>query len=106
MILLFVFNDVRAHLSLEAVAMNFVSLSAGVDVGIKQVQLGITGVRAEAYLYIDLDNVSRIVGRVIQTLDKNPAILTQVMAPAPAAPAPAAPAPSAPGAQQPGARQR
>ena len=60
-------------------AMNLVQITAGVDVGIQQVQLGIVGVLAEAYLYVDLDNVARIVGRVVQTLDRNPPILTQVL---------------------------
>jgi hypothetical protein len=72
-------QNVRAHVSLDANAMNLVQLTAGVDVGIKQVQLGITGVFAEAYLYVDLDNVARIVDRVVQTLDRNPQILIQVL---------------------------
>jgi hypothetical protein len=72
-------SNVRAHVSLDANAMNLVQITAGVDVGIKQVQLGIVGVFAEAYLYVDLDNVARIVDRVVQTLDRNPAILTQVL---------------------------
>jgi hypothetical protein len=71
--------NVRAHVALDANAMNLVQVTAGVDVGIHQVQLGIVGVLAEAYLYVDLDNVARIVGRVVQTLDRNPAILTQVL---------------------------
>jgi hypothetical protein len=73
-------NNVRAHVALDANAMNFVQLTAGVDVAIKQVQLGITGVFAEAYLYVDLDNVARIVDRVVQTLDRNPQILTRLLA--------------------------
>lgn len=72
-------SNVRAHVSLLANAMNFVTISAGVDVAIKQVQLGLSGVFAEAYLYVDLDNVARIVARVVQTLDKNPQILTQIL---------------------------
>ena len=72
-------QDVRAHVALDANAMNLVQVTAGVDVGIKQVQLGIVGVLAEAYLYVDLDNVAKIVNRVVQTLDRNPAILTQVL---------------------------
>lgn len=72
-------ENVKAHVSLDANAMNFVQLTAGVDVGIKKVQLGIVGVFAEAYLYVDLDNVARIVNRVVQTLDRNPQILTQVL---------------------------
>ena len=72
-------SNVRAHVALDANAMNLVSLTAGVDVGIKQVQLGITGVAAEAYLYVDLDNVARIVDRVVLTLDRNPQILTRLL---------------------------
>jgi hypothetical protein len=72
-------QDVRAHVSLDANAMNFVQITAGVDVGIKKVQLSISGVLAEAYLYVDLDNVARIVDRVVATLDRNPQILTQVL---------------------------
>src|SRR5437764_464255 len=72
-------SNVRAHVALDANAMNLVQITAGVDVGIKQVQLGIVGVLAEAYLYVDLDNVAKIVNRVVQTLDRNPQILIQVL---------------------------
>lgn len=72
-------SNVKAHVALDANAMNLVQVTAGVDVGIKQVQLGIVGVFAEAYLYADLDNVARIVDRVVQTLDRNPRILTRVL---------------------------
>jgi hypothetical protein len=71
-------KDVRAHVALDANAMNLVQVTAGVDVGIKQVQLGIVGVFAQAFLYVDLDNVARVVDRVVLTLDRNPEILTQV----------------------------
>ena len=72
-------QDVRAHVSLDANAMNFVQITAGVDVAIRKVQLSISGVLAEAYLYVDLDNVARIVDRVVLTLDRNSEILTQVL---------------------------
>ena len=72
-------ENVRAKVSLSANAVNLVQVTAGVDVGIKKVQLGIVGVYAEVYLYADLDNVARIVDRVVQTLDRNPKILTQVL---------------------------
>ena len=72
-------RDVRAHVALDANAMNFVTLTAGVDVRIKEVQLGITDVFAEAYLYVDLDNVARLVDRVVLTLDRNPQILTRLL---------------------------
>jgi hypothetical protein len=72
-------SDVKAHVALDANAMNLVQLTAGVDVGIKKVQLGVVGVLAEVYLYVDLDNVAKIVNRVVQTLDRNPQILIQVL---------------------------
>ena len=72
-------KDVRAHVALDANAMNLVQITAGVDVGIKQVQLGIVGVFGQAFLYVDLDNVARIVDRVVLTLDRNPDILGQVL---------------------------
>ena len=71
--------DVKDHVALDANAMNLVQITAGVDVGIKKVQLGIVGVLAEVYLYVDLDNVAKIVNRVVQTLDRNPQILIQVL---------------------------
>jgi hypothetical protein len=72
-------RDVRANVALDATAMNLVTINAGVQVYIKQVQLGIVGVFGEVYLYVDLDNVARIVDRVVMTLDRNPQILTQVL---------------------------
>jgi hypothetical protein len=73
-------SNLKAHVSLDANAMNLVQVTAGVDVGIKKVQLAVVGVYGEAYLYVDLDNVARIVNRVVTTLDRNPKILTQVLA--------------------------
>lgn len=73
-------SNVKAHVSLDANAMNLVQITAGVDVGIKKVQLGIVGVYGELYLYADLDNIARIVDRVVATLDRNPKILTQTLA--------------------------
>jgi len=72
-------QDLRAHLSLAANVASLVTLDAGVDASIERVRLEITGVAAEAYLYVDLDNVTRIVNRVVTTLDRNPQILTQVL---------------------------
>lgn len=72
-------QDVRAHLALAANAANLVTLDAGADVYIQRVRLDIVGVTAEAYLWVDLDNVARVVNRVVATLDHNPRILTQVL---------------------------
>jgi len=72
-------QNLRAHLALAANVASLVTLDAGADVSIGRVRLEITGVEAEAYLYVDLDNVTRIVNRVVTTLDRNPRILTQVL---------------------------
>ena len=72
-------SDLRAVLALDANAANLVTISAGADVSIERVELEIVGVVAEAYVYVDLDNVARIVDRVVTTLDRNPQILTQVL---------------------------
>ena len=73
-------DTLRARLSLNAQAANLVRLTAGAVVGIDQVELEIRGVVAEVYLYVDLDNVARVVDRVVQTLERNPEILTELMA--------------------------
>jgi hypothetical protein len=73
-------TGVLARLALDANAANLVAISAGAVVGIERVELGLYGVQAEAYLYADLDNVSHIVRRVVKTLDKNPQVLTRLLA--------------------------
>ena len=72
-------EGLRAQLALDALAANLVSVSAGAVVGIETVEVGLYGVLAEAYLYVDLDNVSYIVRRVVRTLDNNPEILTRLL---------------------------
>jgi len=72
-------QNLRAHLALAANVASLVQVDAGADVSIGRVRLEITGVEAEAYLWVDLDNVTRIVNRVVSTLDRNPRILTQVL---------------------------
>ena len=71
--------NLSAHLALDANAANLVAITAGADVNIERVELELVGVVAEAYVYVDLDNVARIVDRVLTTLDENPQILTQLL---------------------------
>jgi hypothetical protein len=71
--------DLRAVLALDANAANLVAISAGADVSIQRVELEITGVLAQVFIYVDLDNVARIVDRVLTTLDNNPQVLAQVL---------------------------
>ena len=73
-------DTLRARLSLAAQAANLVRVQAGAIVNIDNVDLDIRGVVAEAYLYVDLDNVARIVDRVVQTLEKNPELITELLA--------------------------
>jgi YD repeat-containing protein len=71
--------NLRAHLSLQAHAARLVNISAGAVVSVDSVQIGLYGVLAEAYLYVDLDNVTEITRRVVATLDRNPQILTRLL---------------------------
>jgi hypothetical protein len=72
-------SRLRAQLSLDANVASLVSISAGAVASIDHVELGLYGVLAEAYAYVDLDNVSAIVRRVVATIDRNPRILTRLL---------------------------
>jgi hypothetical protein len=71
--------DLSAVLALDANVANLVAITAGADVRIQRVELEITGVLAQAFVYVDLDNVARIADRVIATLDRNPQLFTQLL---------------------------
>ena len=73
-------EGLTAHLALDARVANLVMITAGADVSIDQVDLQIDGVVAEAYAYIDLDNVARMVDRALTTLEQNPEILNSILA--------------------------
>jgi YD repeat-containing protein len=72
-------DDLRAGVALQANVANLVSVDAGVRASIDSVALDITGVYAQAFLYVDLDNVARIVDRVVTTLERNPRLVTQLL---------------------------
>jgi YD repeat-containing protein len=72
-------DSLDARLSARARVANLVSLDAGVAVSVDSVGLTIAGVGAQVFLYVDLDNVARVVNRVVQTLDRNPAIVTSLL---------------------------
>jgi hypothetical protein len=71
-------DNVEARLALHAAVANLVRVSAGADVFIGDVQLGINGVRAEALLLVDLDNVVAIVDRTLAFVDAHPEIVSQL----------------------------
>jgi hypothetical protein len=71
-------QNLDARLALNAQVANLVTVRAGADVHIGEVDLGINGVRAQALLLVDLDNVVYVVDRALTFIDNNPQILTQL----------------------------
>ena len=69
-------QNLEAHLALNARVANLVRVDAGADVEIGNVSLGIRGVRAQALLLIDLDNIVFVVDRTLQFIDQNPQLIT------------------------------
>lgn len=74
----FEIDDFRAHLALLAEAGHFVQLNAGAAVRLGKVELDIQNVEAQALLEIRLGEVTKILGRVLTTLDRNPKLLKSV----------------------------
>ncbi|MEV0821530.1 thioesterase [Nonomuraea rubra] len=68
-------RDLRAKVSLQAEVLDLLKLSVGADVFLGSVNLTIKGVEAQALLKVRLDNVARIIDRVLRTIDDNPQIL-------------------------------
>jgi hypothetical protein len=72
-------DNLDAHVSLNARVANLVRVNAGADVYIGTVELGMQGVRAEALLLVDLDNVVQIVDEVLTFIDNNPQVAEQLV---------------------------
>jgi hypothetical protein len=71
-------EELRARVSLQAAVLDLLRLNVGVDVFIGQVGLEIKGVDAQALLKVRLENVAKIIDRVLSTIDRNPQILEQI----------------------------
>ncbi|HEX6369021.1 MAG TPA: hypothetical protein VF006_08810 [Longimicrobium sp.] len=71
-------QNLDARLALNASVANLVHVRAGADVHIGEVDLGIDGVRAQALLLVDLDNIVYVVDRALTFIDDNPQIVTQL----------------------------
>ena len=67
-------NQLNAKLALSANALGLVSLNAGVNVTIGDVNLQISGVAAALRLEVRLKSVTQIVDRVLSAIDLNPII--------------------------------
>jgi hypothetical protein len=71
-------DSVTAKINLDARISNLVRVSAGADVLIGNVDLTIQGVRAQALLLVDLDDVVYIVDQTLTFIDKHPEIIQQL----------------------------
>jgi hypothetical protein len=74
----FEMDDLRAHLAVLAEAGHFVQINAGAAVRLGKVELDIQSVETQAILEARLRNVTKILGRVLTTLDRNPELLQSV----------------------------
>jgi hypothetical protein len=74
-------EDLTARVSLQAGVLDLLNLHVGVDAALGGLQLTIKGVEAEVLLKARLDNVARIIDRVLTTIDNNPAIVGQLTEP-------------------------
>lgn len=74
----FELDDFRAHLALLAEAGHFVQVNAGVGVRLGKVELDIQGVETQALMEVRLHYLSRILERVLTSLDRNPDLLRSV----------------------------
>ena len=74
-------EDLTARVSLQADVLDLLNLHVGVDAALGGLQLTIKGVEAEVLLKARLDNVARIIDRVLTTIDNNPAIVGQLTEP-------------------------
>jgi hypothetical protein len=74
-------EDLRAHVSVQADVFSLLRLSIGAEVQLGGVHLEIKGVEAQALLKVRLDKVAEIINRVLATIDRNPKIVEQIVAP-------------------------
>jgi hypothetical protein len=72
-------EELRARILLQAEVLDLLKLNVGADVFIGHVGLEIKGVEAQALLKVRLDNVARILDRVLTTIDRNPQLLEGVV---------------------------
>jgi hypothetical protein len=71
-------DSLTAKLNLDARVANLVRVSAGADVLVGNVDLTIQGVRAQALLLVDLDDVVYIVDQTLTFVDNHPEVVQQL----------------------------
>jgi len=68
-------DDLQADINLNANVAQLVKINAGVQIGIKKVNLTIADVDAQLDLIVRLGNLVEIVNRVFESLDLNPLLI-------------------------------
>ena len=71
-------DSVTARLALNAQVANLLRVNAGADVLIGNVDLTIQGVRAQALLLVDLDDVVQAVDQTLTFVDNHPEVVNQL----------------------------
>jgi hypothetical protein len=71
-------DSLTAKLNLDARVSNLVRVTAGVDVLVGTVDLTVQGVRAQALLLVDLDDVVYIVDQTLTFIDNHPEVVQQL----------------------------
>jgi hypothetical protein len=72
-------EELRARVALQADVLALLKLHVGVEAELGRVQLTIKGVEATVLLKVRLDNVARIIDRVLTTIDNNPDIVERLI---------------------------
>jgi hypothetical protein len=72
-------QDLKARVSLQASVLDLLNLHVGVDAELGRVELTVKGVEAQVLLKVHLDNVARILDRVLTTIDNNPQIVERLV---------------------------
>lgn len=71
-------DNLKAHVELHAKVLDLLELHVGAQASIEKVDIQIDNVRVQAMLKVRLDRVAEIVSRVMDTIDENPEILTNL----------------------------
>src|SRR5215212_5919737 len=71
-------DELKARVALEAHVLDLLRLDVGVDAELRGVGLKIAGVDAEAQLKVRLENLTMILRRVMDTIDRNPQLLERL----------------------------
>jgi hypothetical protein len=74
-------DDLDAQVAISAELANLLKLNVGAHVSISKVEIDIVGVEAQAILKVRLKQVHNILSRALDTLDRNPEILNNLLKP-------------------------